>query len=137
MGRNLSTAALARKLGVSEQTIRYHARKGAFPYDQTPGGHRRYDVEEVRAALARRPGGAAPDSGTNAFPAHGARLDPRAPSGQLTEAMSIQMEATAGYDERRFAQPGERLDGPSFMDAFAVPGSARYPQRPHAVGAGA
>jgi len=54
MSRNLGTKELAQQLGVSEQTIRYHARKGAFPYDPTPGGHRRYDLDEVRAARRRR-----------------------------------------------------------------------------------
>lgn len=31
-----------------------YAREGRIPFDATPGGHRRFDIEEVRAALAGR-----------------------------------------------------------------------------------
>ena len=136
MNRNLSTHALAVQLQVSEQTIRYHARRGAFPYDETPGGHRRYDLEEVRAAL-RSTDEAKPPTATGSFPPRGSRLDLSVPSRQLTPTAVIHLEATAGYDERRFEQPSERLDHGDFMETFAIPGSARYPQRAHAVGTGA
>jgi hypothetical protein len=135
MPRNLSTHELAAQLRVSEQTIRYHARRGAFPYDETPGGHRRYDIDEVRDAL--RSGSArATLLGEPQFPARGSRLDLSVPSGQLTPTMAMELHATAAYDERHFDQGAERLPA-AFMDAFAVPGSARYPQQSHAVGAGA
>jgi hypothetical protein len=31
-----------------------YARNGRIPFDTTPGGHRRFDIEEVRTALAGR-----------------------------------------------------------------------------------
>ncbi len=127
MPRSLSTHELAAQLGVSEQTIRYHARRGAFPYDETPGGHRRYDLEEVRGALRARPARAGMLAEEPVFAPRGDRLDLGVPSGTLTPTMAVQLTATAGYDERRFEQPGERLSG-EFMRAFAVAGSARYPQ---------
>jgi hypothetical protein len=136
MSRTLSTKDLARQLGVSEQTIRYHARKGAFPYDPTPGGHRRYDLDEVRAAL-RRVGAEPAVRAAGSFPERGARLDLATPSGELTPTMRVELQATAAYDEGRLEEDSERLGLPDFMDAFAVPGSARYPQQSRAVGAGA
>lgn len=54
MTRTLTTAEVAHALGVSQQTVRYHARHGAMPFSVTPGGHRRYDLDEVRVALERR-----------------------------------------------------------------------------------
>lgn len=32
--------------------MRKYARQGRVPFDQTPGGHRRFDIEEAVAALA-------------------------------------------------------------------------------------
>lgn len=134
MPRNLSTHELAVGLRVSEQTIRYQARRGAFPYDVTPGGHRRYDIIEVREALRSSAAKASLLAEASPFPPRGNRLDLSAPSGQLTPTAALQLQATAAYDERRLDQPAERLPN-AFMDRFAVPGSARYPQQPHAVGA--
>jgi hypothetical protein len=135
MTRKLSTHELAAQLGVSEQTIRYHARRGAFPYDETPGGHRRYDLEEVRAALGSARGNILATE--TAFAPRGRRLNLSLPSGQLTPTMAMQLQATAAYDEQRFEQPGERMTPGGLMEPFAVPGSARYPQQSHALGAGA
>lgn len=137
MSRTLGTKELAQQLGVSEQTIRYHARKGAFPYNPTPGGHRRYDLDEVRAALRGVAGAAHTLREPGAFPARGARIDLATPSGELTPTMRFELQATAAYDEAHFEQSLERLELPDFMGAFAVPGSARYPQQSRAVGAGA
>jgi hypothetical protein len=136
MPRNLSTHELAARLRVSEQTIRYHARRGAFPYDETPGGHRRYDIDEVRDALRTGAKGVTLLAGASPFPPRGSRLDLSVPSARLTPTAATQLQATAAYDERRFDQAAERLPS-AFMDAFAIPGSARYPQQSHAVGAGA
>lgn len=49
--RSLTSSEVSRALGVSSATIQRHARAGKIPYDETPGGHRRFDLEEVRAAL--------------------------------------------------------------------------------------
>lgn len=133
MTRTLSTHELAAQLGVSEKTIRYHARRGAFPYDETPGGHRRYDLEEVRAALGSARGNILATE--TAFA--GRRLNLSLPSGQLTPTMAMQLQATAAYDEQRFEQPSERMTPGGLMEPFAVPGSARYPQPSPALGAGA
>jgi excisionase family DNA binding protein len=129
MARIHSTHDIAEALNVSEQTVRYHARKGTLAYDVTPGGHRRFDLDEVRAALHSAP--------AERFPPRGSRIDLTAPSRALVPGMAIQLAATSAYDEAAFEPEDERLELPDFMDAFAVPGSARYPQQSHAVGTGA
>ena len=48
-----TTRDIARALDVDEQTVRRYAREGIIPFAETLGGHRRYDLDEVRAALAR------------------------------------------------------------------------------------
>lgn len=47
-----TTKDIAAALSVDEQTVRRYARDGIIPFSQTFGGHRRYDLDEVRAALA-------------------------------------------------------------------------------------
>lgn len=43
-------------LGLSASTVQGYARAKKIPFDQTPGGHRRFDVAEVQLALeALRP----------------------------------------------------------------------------------
>jgi MerR-like DNA binding protein len=49
----LKSGDIAKELHVSEQTIRAYAREGLIPFVETPGGHRRYVLEDVRTALAR------------------------------------------------------------------------------------
>lgn len=46
------TAEVAAALGLRPATVQMYARNGRIPFDATPGGHRRFDIEEVRAALA-------------------------------------------------------------------------------------
>ena len=48
-----TTRDIARALDVDEQTVRRYAREGIIPFAETLGGHRRYDLDAVRAALAR------------------------------------------------------------------------------------
>src|ERR1700694_450562 len=48
-----TTRDIARALDIDEQTVRRYAREGIIPFAETLGGHRRYDLDEVRAALAR------------------------------------------------------------------------------------
>ena len=45
--------ALADALGVSGATIDRWTKIGRIPFVQADGGHKRFDVEQVRAALAR------------------------------------------------------------------------------------
>lgn len=127
MKRDLRTSAIADALGVDAQTIRYHARKGRLPFDLTPGRQRRFNLAEVRAALARdeEPADTSLDFG----------LDLETPtSGELTSSARMTIAATAGYDERRFN--ADVLPARNFISAFAVAGSARYPQSPESIGAG-
>jgi excisionase family DNA binding protein len=49
--RNATTKDVAKALGVSDRSVRSYARAGLIPFTTTPGGHRRYDIDEVRAAL--------------------------------------------------------------------------------------
>lgn len=47
----LKSSDLAKELHISEGTVRAYARDGLIPFVETPGGHRRYVLEDVRAAL--------------------------------------------------------------------------------------
>jgi DNA-binding transcriptional MerR regulator len=49
----LKSSDIAKELHISEQTVRAYARDGLIPFVETPGGHRRYVLEDVRAALYR------------------------------------------------------------------------------------
>lgn len=57
-GRLLRTREVALLFQVSERAVTDWARKGRIPSVRTPGGHRRYPADEVRALLAQA-GGAA------------------------------------------------------------------------------
>lgn len=52
--RTATTADVAAALGVSESTVRRWSREGRLPFERTPGGTRRYHLDEVERAL--RPG---------------------------------------------------------------------------------
>jgi excisionase family DNA binding protein len=41
-------------LAVSAATVARYAREGRVPFSTTPGGHRRFNIDEVRSALTRR-----------------------------------------------------------------------------------
>lgn len=52
MSRLLTTAELARVLGLSDSTVRHYRMTGRIsPQRQTPGGHARYNLDEVAVAL--------------------------------------------------------------------------------------
>ena len=51
MPRTATTEQLARALHVGPATVRKYARQRRVPFDTTPGGHRRFDVDEAVAAL--------------------------------------------------------------------------------------
>jgi excisionase family DNA binding protein len=55
VSRLLSTGQLADELGVSPSTVRAYAAEGRIPARLTPGGHRRYALDEVTAALRPEP----------------------------------------------------------------------------------
>lgn len=52
MPRTATTEQVAAILHVRPATVRKYARRRLIPFDSTPGGHRRFDIEEVVAALA-------------------------------------------------------------------------------------
>lgn len=41
-------------LAVSAATVARYAREGRVPFSTTPGGHRRFNIDEVRGALTQR-----------------------------------------------------------------------------------
>lgn len=43
---------VATALGISVDTVGRYAREGLIPFDTTPKGHRRFDIDEVRETLA-------------------------------------------------------------------------------------
>jgi hypothetical protein len=51
MPRTATAAQVATALHVKAATVRKYARGRRIPFDSTPGGHRRFDVREVRVAL--------------------------------------------------------------------------------------
>ena len=59
MERAATTSEVAALLGLASATVQKYARERRIPFDTTPGGHRRFNVEEVRAALSS--GGAGTD----------------------------------------------------------------------------
>lgn len=48
----LTTTQVARRLGVSPETVRRAVNSGAIPATLTPGGHRRITLADAEAALA-------------------------------------------------------------------------------------
>ncbi|MBW8078510.1 MAG: helix-turn-helix domain-containing protein [Gallionella sp.] len=46
---------VAKSLGLSPSTVARYARENRIPSAMTPGGHRRFDLDEVRAALDGTP----------------------------------------------------------------------------------
>ncbi len=55
MDRTATTEQVAAALHVKPATVRKYAREHRLPFDTTPGGHRRFSVEEaVRAVLGEQ-----------------------------------------------------------------------------------
>lgn len=51
MERRSTAKDVAALLGVKVTTVQLYSRDGRIPFSLTPGGHRRYNLEEVRTAL--------------------------------------------------------------------------------------
>ena len=49
--KKVSSQVVAHDLGVSERSVRAYAQAGRIPFTITPGGHRRFDLVDVRKAL--------------------------------------------------------------------------------------
>lgn len=54
MRHGLSTKDVAAELQLSEETIREYVREGIIPVERTPGGHARFRLADVKAALSLR-----------------------------------------------------------------------------------
>jgi excisionase family DNA binding protein len=48
----LTSTKVGKELGLTKGTICTLARKGRIPFIQLPSGHRRFDLEAVKAALS-------------------------------------------------------------------------------------
>jgi len=104
--RNVNRAAktqdVAAALGVTENTVQLYSRENRIPFDRTPGGHRRYDIAEVRAAL---------DVGST-----GSLLTPMSTPGLGTGA-TVPRSLTASIDAERRALVGEMIDDADVPEA--------------------
>jgi len=49
--RDQTSAQIGQALGLAAATVQKYAREHRVPYDATPGGHRRFNLDEVRDAL--------------------------------------------------------------------------------------
>lgn len=54
MERTATTQQVASVLGVTPSAVQGYSRDHKIPFDTTPGGHRRYNLDEVRATLEAR-----------------------------------------------------------------------------------
>lgn len=63
VARTATTAQVAAALHVEPATVRKYAREHRLPFDTTPGGHRRFDVEEAVRAIGGEQPDAAADRG--------------------------------------------------------------------------
>lgn len=52
MVRTATTQQVAAALRVTTSTVQAYSRERRIPFDVTPGGHRRYDIDEVRTSLS-------------------------------------------------------------------------------------
>jgi excisionase family DNA binding protein len=93
--RDATTKQVAATLGVTESTVQLYSRARRIPFDRTPGGHRRSNVDEVRAALY--------EEGRTA-------LTPLARTG-LDAGRPVRRGAVASMDAERHAVAGEGLAG--------------------------
>ena len=102
--RNMSTKQVAAALNVTESTVQLYSRESRIPFSKTPGGHRRYDLDEVLGALAEETAALAP-------PLRGNGLGAGAP------VVRSRMHA---MDTARRAVVGEHLE-PATQDKAAEP----------------
>lgn len=98
--RTMTASEAAALVGVSVATIRGWADAGVIPAHRTIGGHRRFEVEELREWLNRR---GAPAAGRLRPPRRTGLSLPRCP--HLARELNARTEAVlgaveAGYDER-------------------------------------
>jgi excisionase family DNA binding protein len=116
----VTTKDVARVLDVDEQTVRRYARDGIIPFSATPGGHRRYDLDEVRIALAR---------------ARARRFEPVDPSPEQTPRLSAEIGVAPlrlarsrrrGITRSMIAEVQSATGAPEPVPFIGVAGSSRF-----------
>jgi hypothetical protein len=90
--RSASTSEVATALGLRPATVQMYARNGRISFDTTPGGHRRFSIDEVRVALDTRQSAATAPPGRS-----------RGSRGWLADALEI--EAWADRMHARYELP--------------------------------
>lgn len=105
MARTATTRHVALALHVTESTVQAYSRERLIPFDRTPGGHRRYDIDEVRASLS--------DGDPTA-------LTPMVSSG-LGAGAEFPRSAMATLDAERRAVVGEAIAGADHTPDEAAP----------------
>lgn len=116
----LTTKDLATELHIAEPTVRGYARAGVIPFVETPGGHRRFVLEDVRRALAaaKKRSFEPLEEGDQA-----PRLTQQAPTAPLRRGRSRRRGITrAAIAEARAAQDGQMAPVPF----IGVSGSSRF-----------
>lgn len=116
----LKSGDIAKELHISEGTVRAYARDGLIPFVETPGGHRRYVLEDVRAALqlSRKHSIEPLEEGDQAT-----RLAQQAPDAPVRRGHSRRRGITrASIREARAAQPVTAAPIPF----IGVTGSSRF-----------
>jgi excisionase family DNA binding protein len=89
----LSVSAAARLLGVSSSSLRAWAAAGRVPHVRTPGGHRRFELDELVRWLAER-GGAPPAPVTRTGELVPTRVEPMPDlAGSLRERAEVVVDA--------------------------------------------
>jgi excisionase family DNA binding protein len=96
----LSVSAAARLLGVSSSSLRAWAAAGRVPHVRTPGGHRRFELDELIRWLAER-GGAPPSPSTRTGDLVPTRIEPMP---ALADALRARSEAVVTAFEEELAQ---------------------------------
>ena len=127
----VGSQVLARALNVSGETIRYHARQGRIPFAVTPGGHRRFDIDEVKEALGMQ-------TPKKAVEATGVMIDIdlSEPHREMREETRGFFAMSAGRDEAAFIHDHEKLSPSAPLARFVKEATARYAPAKTFAGAG-
>lgn len=116
----LTTQQLARELHLGSSTVRGYAQDLLIPFVETPGGHRRFDLRAVKAALAlHKPANLEPLSADEA---------PRLSDDLLEDFTRVQDWNTITSAERRDRdiEDLDKRDLAELAPFIGVPGSSRY-----------
>ena len=142
MGRLVGSQALARALNVSGETIRYQARKGHIPFVVTPGGHRRFDIDEVKVALGMEATKAeeaevvSGDEATSQFAGVVIDIDLSEPHREMREEVKALFVMSAARDEAGVLHEHEKLNRMAPLALFVKEATVRYAPAKTFAGAG-